>query len=39
MSRENAEQLLNAVMQDEKNVQEKVKKNIQQRGKKYDKDW
>ena len=39
MSKENAEQLLNAVMQDEKNVQEKVKKNLQMRGKKYDKDW
>lgn len=39
MSKENAEQLLNAVMQDEKNVQDKVKKKLQMRGKKYDKDW
>lgn len=39
MSRENAEQLLNAVMQDEKNVQDKVKKAIQVRGKKLEKDW
>ena len=39
MSKENAEQLLNAVMQDEKDVQEKVKKQLQMRGKKYDKDW
>ena len=36
---ENAEQLLNAVMQDEKNVQDKVKKAIQVRGKKLEKDW
>lgn len=27
MSKENAQQLLNAVMQDEKNVQDKVKNN------------
>lgn len=39
MSKENAEQLLNAVMQDEKNVQEKVKKQVQIRGKKLEKDW
>lgn len=39
ISKENAEQLLNAVMQDEKNVQEKVKKKLQMRGKKYEKDW
>ena len=39
MSKENAQQLLNAVMQDEKNVQEKVKKQIQIQGKKLDKDW
>ena len=39
MSKENAQQLLNAVMQDEKNVQEKGKKQIQIQGKKLDKDW
>lgn len=39
MSKENAEQLLNAVMQDEKNVQDKVKKQVQIRGKKLEKDW
>ena len=39
MSKENAQQLLNAVMQDEKNVQDKVKKQLQIRGKKLDKDW
>lgn len=39
MSKENAEQLLNAVMQDEKNVQDKVKKGIQVQGKKLEKDW
>ena len=39
MSKENAQQLLNAVMQDEKNVQEKVKKQIQIQGKKLEKDW
>ena len=38
MSKENAQQLLNAVMQDEKNVQDKVKKQIQIQGKKLDKD-
>ena len=39
MSKENAQQLLNAVMQDEKNLQDKVKKQIQIQGKKLDKDW
>ena len=39
MSKENAQKLLNAVMQDEKNVQDKVKKQIQIQGKKLDKDW
>ena len=38
-SKENAQQLLNAVMQDEKNVQDKVKKQIQIQGKKLEKDW
>ena len=39
MSKENAEQLLKAAMQDEKDVQEKVKKQMQVRGKKLEKDW
>ena len=39
MSKENTQQLLNAVMQDEKNVQDKVKKQIQIQGKKLEKDW
>ena len=39
MSKENAQQLLNAIMQDEKNIQDKVKKQIQIQGKKLDKDW
>ena len=39
MSKENAQQLLNAVMQDEKDVQEKVKKMMQMRGRKLEKDW
>ena len=39
MSKENAQQLLNAIMQDEKNVQDKVKKQLQIRGKKLEKDW
>ena len=39
MSKENAQQLLNAVMQDEKNVQDKVKKQIQIQGKRLEKDW
>lgn len=37
MSKENAQQLLNAVMQDEKNVQDKVKKQIQVQGRKLEK--
>ena len=39
MSKENAQQLLNAVMKDEKNVQDKVKKQLQIQGKKLEKDW
>lgn len=39
MSKENAEQLLESAMQDEKDVQEKVKKMMQLRGKQLDKDW
>ncbi len=39
MSKENAQQLLNAVMQDEKNVQDQVKKQLQIQGKKLEKDW
>ena len=39
MSKENAQQLLNGGMQDEKNVQDKVKKQIQIQGKKLEKDW
>lgn len=40
ISRENAEQMLQAVMQDEKEIQEKQKKMMQQRhGKTLDKDW
>lgn len=39
MSKENAEQLLNSVMQDEKNVQEKVKKQQTIKGRKLEKDW
>ncbi len=39
MSRENAEQLLESAMQDEKEVQEKVKKLMQLKGRKLDKDW
>jgi len=31
MSKENAEQLLNSVMQDEKDVQDKVKKQLRQK--------
>jgi tetratricopeptide (TPR) repeat protein len=38
MSKENAQQLLNAVMQDEKNVQDKMKKQLEIRGKKLEKD-
>ena len=39
MSKENAEQLLEAAMQDEKETQERVKKLLQLRGKKLEKDW
>ena len=39
MSKENAEQLLESAMQDEKEVQEKVKKLMQIKGRKLDKDW
>lgn len=39
MSKENAEQLLKAAMQDERDVQDKVKKAIQVQGKKLEKDW
>lgn len=39
ISKENAEQMLNAVMQDEKDIQEKVKQMQQQQGKTLDKDW
>ncbi len=40
ISKENAEQMLQAVMQDEKEIQEKQKKMMQQRhGKTLDKDW
>ena len=39
MSKENAEQLLRAAMQDEKNVQDKVKKHLKVRGRKLEKDW
>lgn len=40
ISKENAEQMLHAVMQDEKEIQEKQKKMMQQRqGKTLDKDW
>lgn len=40
MSKENAEQLLNSVMQDEKNVQDKVKKQQQViQGGRLEKDW
>lgn len=39
MSKENAEQMLNSVMQDEKNVQDKVKKQQVLQGRKLDKDW
>ena len=39
MSKENAEQLLRAAMQDEKNVQDKVKKGIRVEGRKLEKDW
>lgn len=40
ISKENAEQILNALMQDEKDLQEKQKKMMQQQqGKTLDKDW
>lgn len=39
MSKENAEQLLKAAMQDEKNVQDKVKKAVQVQGRKLEKGW
>lgn len=40
MSKENAEQLLKAVIQDEKDIQEKVKKEMQEvQPRKFDKDW
>lgn len=39
ISKENAEQLLKAAMQDEKNVQDKVKKAVQVQGRKLEKDW
>lgn len=39
ISKENAEQMLNAVMQDEREIQEKVNKMQQQHGKTLDKDW
>lgn len=39
ISKENAEQMLNAVMQDEKDIQEKVKQMQQQQGKTLEKDW
>lgn len=39
MSKENAEQLLNSVMQDEKDVQDKVKKQQVIQGRRLEKDW
>ena len=39
ISKENAEQLLESAMQDEKDVQEKVKKLMHIKGRKLDKDW
>lgn len=40
ISKENAEQMLNALMQDEKQIQEKQKKMMQERqGKTFEKDW
>ena len=39
MSKENAQQLLEAAMQDEKEVQERVKKLLQIKGRKLEKDW
>ena len=39
MSKENAEQLLRSVMQDEKDVQDKVKKQVNIKGNRLEKDW
>ena len=39
MSKENAEQLLRSVTQDEKNVQDRVKKKQNIKGNKLEKDW
>lgn len=39
MSKDAAEQLLNSIMQDERNVQDKVKKGMQVSGRKLEKDW
>lgn len=39
MSEENAQQLLQSAMQDEKDVQEKVKRKMQVKGRKLEKDW
>ena len=39
MSKENAEQLLNSVMQDEKDVQDKVKNEQVIQGGRLEKDW
>jgi tetratricopeptide (TPR) repeat protein len=39
LSKENANQMLRAAMRDEKEVQDKVKKQLQVSGKKLDKDW
>ena len=39
MSKENAEQLLESAMQDEKEVQEKVKKLLRLKGRNLEKDW
>ena len=39
MSKENAEQLLRSAMQDEKDVQDKVKKQQVLKGRKLEKDW
>ncbi|WP_319505270.1 tetratricopeptide repeat protein [Bacteroides graminisolvens] len=39
MSKENAEQLLNSVMQDERDVQDRIKKQQKLRGGRLEKDW
>ena len=39
MSKENAEQLLRSVMQDEKDVQDRVKKQVNIKGNRLEKDW